>query len=140
MGGANGRKLNGEIHLALVELEKERKLREQRKAYDELFELAYVGICKVSLGGRFLRINQHLCELLGYSREQMMELCFQDVTHAEDLQDDVGHVNRLLAGEADSYSMEKRYIHASGRDIWRQHFKKKRTKTRNTYKESKKEK
>ena len=133
--GANGRKLNGEIHLALVELEKERmalatirdtsalwreerKLREQRKAYDELFELAYVGICKVSLGGRFLRINQHLCELLGYSREQMMELCFQDVTHAEDLQDDVGHVNRLLAGEADSYSMEKRYIHASGRDIW----------------------
>ncbi|MAD46631.1 MAG: hypothetical protein CMI02_09720 [Oceanospirillaceae bacterium] len=133
--GANGRKFNGEIHLAMVEVNdesmalatirdtsalwrEERKLREQRKAYDELFELAYVGICKVSLGGRFLRINQHLCELLGYSREEMMELCFQDITHEEDLQEDVENVNRLLQGTTASYSMEKRYINSRGQDVW----------------------
>jgi len=133
--GANGRKINGEIHLAMVELDhqrmalatirdtsalwrEERKLREQRKAYDELFELSYVGICKVSLGGRFLRVNLHLCELLGYSREELMELCFQDITNADDLDEDIAKVNSLLRGDESSYSMEKRYIHSSGDAVW----------------------
>ena len=132
---ARGRKINAEIHLALVKIgakpmalatirdtsalwKEERKLREQRKAYDELFELSSVGICTVSLGGRFLRVNRHLCELLGYNREELLDLCFQDITHTDDLQADVSKVNMLLKGEASSYSMEKRYRTSHGQMIW----------------------
>lgn len=132
---AQGNKINAEIHLALVKInehpmalatirdtsalwKEERKLREQRKAYDELFELSSVGVCTVSLGGRFLRVNRHLCELLGYSREELLDLCFQDITHADDLDADVARVNELLKGEGASYSMDKRYRTADGHIIW----------------------
>ncbi|MDK2777465.1 MAG: PAS domain S-box protein [Pseudomonadota bacterium] len=132
---ATGRKINGEIHLALVcvneqpmafatirdttELWKEeRKLREQRKAYGELFELSSVGICTVSLGGRFVRVNNHLCELLGYSSEELLDLCFQDITHPDDLDSDVVKVNQLLKGEGTSYTMEKRYFRSGGEIFW----------------------
>ncbi|WP_430462688.1 PAS domain S-box protein [Thalassolituus sp. LLYu03] len=132
---AQGRKINAEIHLSLVQIsgkpmalatirdtsalwKEERKLREQRKAYDELFELSSVGICTVSLGGRFLRVNRHLCEFLGYSREELIELCFQDITHPDDLDADVSNVNDLLKGVGSSYSMEKRYKTSDGRFLW----------------------
>lgn len=132
---AQGRKINGEIHLALVRPDnqpmalatirdtsalwkEERKFREQRKAYDELFELSSVGICTVSLGGRFLRVNHHLCELLGYSSEELLDLCFQDITFTEDLEPDVARLNLLLTGESSSYSMEKRYLRSDGKILW----------------------
>lgn len=132
---AQGMKLNAEIHLSLVDLagkpmalatirdtsalwKEERKLREQCKAYDELFELSAVGICTVTLGGRFLRVNRHLCEMLGYSREELLELCFQDITHADDLGLDIDNVNALLQGKASSYSMEKRYHRSDSSEVW----------------------
>lgn len=132
---ATGRKINGEIHLALVRVneqpmafatirdttelwKEERKLREQRKAYGELFELSSVGICTVSLGGRFVRVNNHLCELLGYSSEELLDLCFQDITHPDDLDSDVAKVNQLLKGEGTSYTMEKRYFRSGGEIFW----------------------
>ena len=132
---AQGQKINAEIHLALVDYDgeqmaiatildtstlwiSERKLREQYKAYDELFEHSAVGICCVSLGGRFLRVNRRLCDLLGYSSEELLERCFQDITHPDDLELDVSKVNELLSSSHCSYSIEKRYRHEDGRYFW----------------------
>src|SRR5581483_11753325 len=51
-------------------------------------------------------------------REELLQRTFQDLTYPEDLQADLQNVNRVLAGETQTYSMEKRYIHKSGALVW----------------------
>ena len=82
------------------------------------FEQAAVGIAHVSLEGCFLRINQKFCEIVGYTPDEMLDLTFQEITYPVDLDEDVTHINELLAGEIDTYSMEKRYIHKNGELVW----------------------
>ena len=82
------------------------------------FDYAAVGIAHVSLQGSWLEVNSRLCEIVGYSREQLILLTFQDITHPDDLETDMEHVRSLLAGEKLTYSMEKRYLRASGEVIW----------------------
>ena len=79
---------------------------------------APVGIALVGLDGTFLRANEALCRILGYSAEELVELSFQDLTHPDDLDADLDHVEELLAGEISSYRMRKRYVHADGHHIW----------------------
>lgn len=69
-------------------------------------------------GGRFLRVNRRLCDLLGYSGEELLERCFQDLTHPQDLEADIGKINGLLNSCANSYTIEKRYRHQDGSYFW----------------------
>ncbi len=96
----------------------EQTLRESEERFRATFEQAAVGIAHVALGGRFLRINQKFCDIVGYSHDEMLAQTFQDITHPADLDADLEHVRRLLAGETDSYSMEKRYLHRNGAIVW----------------------
>lgn len=82
------------------------------------FEHAAVGVAHVTAEGRFDRVNDCLCDLLGYSRQELSHMTFQELTHPEDLALDLQHLNRLTAGEIDSYCMEKRYIGRNGAIIW----------------------
>ena len=82
------------------------------------FEHAPIGMAIVALDGRFEKVNRALCELLGYDADQLAAMTFQDITHPDDLQIDLAHVERLLAGEIPSYRMEKRYFDARGRVVW----------------------
>src|SRR5271163_4614315 len=68
--------------------------------------------------GRLLKVNRALCELSGYTESQLLRLRFRDITHPEDIDADLEHVKRLLSGEADRYSLEKRYFTAQGHVIW----------------------
>ena len=81
------------------------------------FENAPIGLATVSLDGRWLSINQALCAMLGYSENELMGKTFQDITHPDDLTQDLAHVQRLLDGKADRYRMEKRYFDRAGRVI-----------------------
>ena len=85
-----------------------------------LFENAAVGLAQVSVEGHFVQINQTFCRLIGYTPEEATgpDFTFQRITQAEDLDEDLRNVRRLLAGEADSYSMEKRYRHKDGHTVW----------------------
>jgi len=88
---------------------------------DELqatFELAAVGIAHVSPDGKWLRVNQRLCDMLGYSREELLSLDYQSVTHPADLEADNALVHQILAGKRASYALEKRYLHKNGNVIW----------------------
>ncbi len=101
----------------------ERKLAEQERQESEerfrsSFNYASHGIALVGLNGRWLRVNHALCEMLGYSEENLLRRTFQEITHPEDLQTDLEHVKRVLSGEIESYDMEKRYFHASGGIVW----------------------
>lgn len=72
----------------------------------------------VALEGRFMHVNRALCQLVGYSEEELLARTFQDITHPDDLEADVDYAKQLIRGEADSYQMQKRYFHRSGRTVW----------------------
>jgi PAS domain S-box-containing protein len=93
-------------------------LRENEERYRETFELAAVGLAHVAHNGRFLRVNDRLCEIAGYSREELLNIDSQRLTHPDDLAIDLAHLRALNAGHIQRYSMEKRYFHKSGRIVW----------------------
>jgi diguanylate cyclase (GGDEF)-like protein/PAS domain S-box-containing protein len=93
-------------------------LRVAEEQFRLAFEHAPIGKALVALDGRFTRVNRSLCELLGYDEAALLDKTFQDITHPDDLQIDLGHVERLLAGEIQSYRMEKRYFDNRGRIVW----------------------
>lgn len=82
------------------------------------FEEAAIGMAHVAVDGRWLRLNRKLCEIVGYSREELLGMTFQEITYREDLDSDLAHVQELLAGRAKRYSMEKRYIRKDGSLVW----------------------
>jgi diguanylate cyclase (GGDEF)-like protein/PAS domain S-box-containing protein len=93
-----------------------------RREAEELLRLAFdrapIGMALVAPDGGFLRVNDTLCDMLGYSELDLLSLTFQDITHPDDLDADVEHVRAMLAGEIRSYDMEKRYIRADGSQVW----------------------
>jgi diguanylate cyclase (GGDEF)-like protein/PAS domain S-box-containing protein len=94
------------------------RLDEARKRFELAFDHAPIGVCLVSLGGRLLRVNQALCEMFGYSPEELLAATFQELTDPEDIDTDLDELRRMLAGEINSYEMEKRYTHKDGSQVW----------------------
>ena len=82
------------------------------------FEQAAVGIAHLAPDGHWLRVNQRLCQMLGYRREELIQLTFQDVTHPDDLENDLGLTQQLLSGELSRLNMEKRYVRRDGSTLW----------------------
>jgi two-component system sensor histidine kinase UhpB len=96
----------------------EEVLRESEERFRSTFEQAAVGLAHVAPDGTFLRINQRFCDIVGYTRDEMLCQTFQDVTHPDDLETDLDYVRQVLDGEIQSYSMEKRYIRKDGPLVW----------------------
>ena len=82
------------------------------------FESAAIGLAHVAPDGRFLRVNEYLCDLIGYSRQELGSLTFAAITHPEDLAADWALAKSVLTGQRQSYSMRKRYRHKEGRIVW----------------------
>ena len=93
-------------------------LRETEAVNRATFEQAAVGIAHVGTDGRWLRINDKLCTILGYPREELLRMTFQDITHPDDLEADLGLVRQVMSGEIRTYSMEKRYVRKDGSLVW----------------------
>jgi PAS domain S-box-containing protein len=96
----------------------EQALHESEERFRATFEQAAVGIAHVSLGGRLLRVNQKLCDILGYSREELVEKSFRDLTHPEDIEADRIYQHQVLTGASATSYIEKRYIRKDGSSIW----------------------
>ncbi|MCC5629280.1 PAS domain S-box protein [Nostoc sphaeroides CHAB 2801] len=93
-------------------------LRESEERFRAMFNQAAVGITLVALDGRFLQVNPALCEITGYSHEELIQLNFQDITHPDDLEIDWENARRVLTKEISGYSLEKRYIRKDGSIVW----------------------
>jgi PAS domain S-box-containing protein len=96
----------------------EAKLSDSEQRFRSAFEQAAVGIAHVAPDGHWLRVNQRLCNITGYSEAELLQKTFQDITHPDDLDIDLAHVQALLAGKSSDYSMEKRYICKDGSMVW----------------------
>lgn len=86
--------------------------------FEQTFNQAAVGMASVALNGEWLRVNPKLCDLLDYREEELMSKTFQELTHPDDLDSDLYMVQGLLAGQMDTYSIEKRYIDRQGSAFW----------------------
>ena len=82
------------------------------------FEQAAVGIAHVGLDGAWLRVNRRLCDIVGYTSEELLQKTFQDITHPDDLDADMSYVRQVVAGEIQTYSTEKRYIRKDRSPVW----------------------
>ena len=98
--------------------ESEKALRESEERFRASFEQAAVGIAHVSLLSRWTKVNDRLCQILGYTKEEMLRLGFQEITHPEDLDADFGQFKEALSSKLRTYSIEKRYIRKDGRNVW----------------------
>ncbi len=97
---------------------KEMQLRISEDRFRGAFEHSANGMTLVNLEGRFFQVNKSLCKLVGYTEEELLRLTFQDITHPDDLSIDLQLLQELTEGVRDSYQLEKRYFHKSGRIVW----------------------
>ncbi len=99
-------------------LESKRKtdaLRESEERFRKYFELGVVGMAIAKPNGEWIEVNDQLCAMFGYSREELLQKHWVELTHPDDLEMDKEQFERLIRGEMDRYSIEKRFIHKNGR-------------------------
>ncbi len=112
-------RLNRQLQATIAErIQAQQFLLESEARFRGTFEQAAVGVAHVAPDGKFLLVNQRLCDLLGYSGEQLLKLTFQEITHPDDLAADLASVAQMLAGTIQTYSMEKRYFRPDGEIVW----------------------
>ncbi|MGB3509245.1 MAG: PAS domain S-box protein [Microcoleaceae cyanobacterium] len=96
----------------------EKILQEREERFRLAFDRAPIGMALVSTDGNFIRVNNALCEMLGYSEVELIQLTFQEITHPDDLAADLVPVQELLEGKKSNYSLEKRYFSKQGNIVW----------------------
>ncbi|MEO8036872.1 MAG: PAS domain S-box protein, partial [Acidobacteriota bacterium] len=79
---------------------------------------APVGICQVSTAGQWIMVNESLCAMLGYTREELLGRTFFDFTHPDDLAASAEAFGGIIAGSAATVHMEKRYLRRKGGYFW----------------------
>jgi len=96
----------------------ETALRESEQRLAATYSRAPVGIGETDLGGRFIRVNPRLCEILGLSEEELLGCRFVDVTHPDDRQAAIEQFQELVTGKSLSYVLDKRLVRKDGRAMW----------------------
>lgn len=86
--------------------------------WKNLFQESPVGLCFVGKDGEFLKVNNAMCSILGYTDIELTGKTFQSVTHPDDLRVDVEMSQKLIRKEATYYEMNKRYLHKMGGSVW----------------------
>jgi PAS domain S-box-containing protein len=107
------------IELDITNLKKtEAALRENEELFRRAFEDAPIGMALVSLDGRLLRVNQALSQIYGYSTDELVCMSVPDISAPEDLARDMALSAQVLAGEIQTYQLEKRFIHKQGHTVY----------------------
>jgi PAS domain S-box-containing protein/putative nucleotidyltransferase with HDIG domain len=96
----------------------EEALRESEELFRSAFESSVAGISMVAADGKFIEVNDKLCELLGRGRKELIQLSFSDITYEEDIEVGSKYLKQMIAGELENVSFEKRYIKKGGNVIW----------------------
>ncbi|MGE5795419.1 MAG: PAS domain S-box protein [Ignavibacteria bacterium] len=94
------------------------ELNRSLKLYEETFEQAAVGFSNLSFDGKYIKINKKFAEILGYTKEELIKKEIEEITHPDDLEEDLRNLEKLIKGKIESYKIEKRYIKKDGSIIW----------------------
>jgi diguanylate cyclase (GGDEF)-like protein/PAS domain S-box-containing protein len=103
--------------LALTQRAYEARLRADLN-WQAIFEHAEVGLTITDLDGRLLVVNERFCDMVGRSADALAGTHFKDLTHPDDVNDDLQSIQRLLSGELSQYRLNKRYVRPDGEIIW----------------------
>ncbi|MFH1240880.1 MAG: PAS domain S-box protein [Pseudomonadota bacterium] len=116
-------KSNNQLSLEIAErLKVEATFRESEELFRHAFENAYTGVCIIGTNRRYLKVNNRLCEILGYSKEELESMTVDDFVYPEDMRTGPGFIERSIAGEAEETTIQRRYIHKQGHMVWMQIF------------------
>ncbi len=96
----------------------EEALRENEARFRAIFEGAPIGVVLSDATGRLLSANSALEQMLGYRAEELADRSFEEITHPEDVGKNLALFREALAGQRDSYRLEKRYLHKDGHHVW----------------------
>ncbi len=96
----------------------EEALRENEERFRVTFDKAPVGAAIASADFRLQKVNEEFCRFTGYSAEELEQLTWADITHPDDITADMEQAKRLVAGEIDHYTIEKRYLRKDGQIVW----------------------
>lgn len=91
---------------------------DENDVFKTVFEKATVGIAQVRLDSSFIMMNKMFCDILGYTKKELMKISLRELTYPEDLEISATYFKNILDGKTDHYSLEKRYIHKNGSIIW----------------------
>jgi PAS domain S-box-containing protein len=94
------------------------KLKESEEKFSQSFHASATGMAIVSPDGGLRDVNEAFCKMLGYTREQLRQKTFQDITYPDDLEKDITLVKKMLERTIKTYQLEKRYIHKNGQIVW----------------------
>jgi two-component system cell cycle sensor histidine kinase/response regulator CckA len=103
---------------AMVDITEWSEQRERELVYQSTFDEALIGLAQTSLNGRYLLVNRRLCDLLGYTPEELKAVDFMTISHPDDVEQDVAAKERLISGAIDRYTREKRYRRKDGSFVW----------------------
>ena len=98
--------------------EAEQNLQLSEAEFRAAFEYSALGMSLLTLTGKFIRVNESFCKILGYTNRELMALTFKEISHPEDVDKDLTQMRDVLDGSKKSYQLEKRYLHKTGEVIW----------------------
>jgi PAS domain S-box-containing protein len=101
-----------------AQLRAEEQLRESEMLYRSTFEDAPVGVAHLDQEGRWLRVNQKLCDITGYAADELLSRSCLSITHPDDLDGELRGMQRLLSGRIGIFDREKRYLRKNGEFVW----------------------
>lgn len=103
----------------ITEIKKAQKaLEESKLEFQNYFEQGTVGLSVTDIHKRYVEVNRKTCDMLGYSRQELLNMTWEQVTYPDDIQANVDNFNRVLSGEIDTYQMNKRFIHKDGQLLY----------------------
>lgn len=98
--------------------QRSRELQVSEGKFQNAFNYSAVGMALVSTEGKWMEVNNALCKILGYTADEFYRLTFQDITYPDDLEADLSQLKKMLAGQLNTYRIEKRYFHKNGSLVW----------------------
>ncbi len=110
--------ITGRIKYQKELIQAKEKSEENQRLFRSVFEQAKVGIVILGLNLHFIRVNQKFCDMLGYTRDKMLQMVFYEFTYPEDLAHDNEMVMEAVEGRKSIFKFEKRYIHKKGHLVW----------------------
>ena len=117
-GRPHGDGIEPDAHSDARDSDDRRALRQARELFSTAFRDAPIGMALIEPAGAWLRVNEALCDLLGYSETELRQRTLHDVTHPDDLPGQLALMRELLAGRRPTCKLDKRYLHADGHVLW----------------------